>query len=74
MDSINDIKSFQDFTNDSQVAQKPVLDVLYLQRLFQEGIVLKVDNAEHQVVTSAPIGVKSSVLRGVLGIEDLAVP
>src|SRR5215467_1675261 len=42
----------------SPVSQQATLNVFALQRLFQEGIVLKVDHAQHQVVTSAPVGVR----------------
>jgi hypothetical protein len=39
------------------VAQKPVLDVLGLQRLAQEGVVLQVDHPDRQVVAGAPVGI-----------------
>jgi hypothetical protein len=39
------------------MAQKPVLDVLGLERLSQKRIVLKIDHAERQVVACSPIGV-----------------
>src|ERR1017187_40841 len=39
------------------MAQKPVLDVLRLERLFQKRIVLKINHAERQVVTRSPISV-----------------
>ena len=41
----------------SPMAQKPVLDVLGLERLLQKGIVLKIDHAERQVVARSPVSV-----------------
>jgi hypothetical protein len=39
------------------VAEEPRLDVLSLQRLFQQRIVLQVDLADREIVGCAPIGV-----------------
>jgi hypothetical protein len=46
------------------MAQKPVLDVLGLERLFQKRIILKIDHAERQVVTCSPIGVGPCQVQG----------
>ena len=37
--------------------EQPVLDVLRLEGLFEQGIVLKIDHAERQVFAGSPVGI-----------------
>jgi hypothetical protein len=47
------------------MSQKPILDMLYLQRGFQQWIVPQVDHAEHQVIAGSPISMGLAQLLGV---------